>query len=102
MIKFKYVPLIAIAAIAASANAAPVAGVATLAAPARSVQAVTPAGVWQCSESTCTGMTVVLTGEAVGVCTAVADSQGRVTAFTAGATTFKEGELARCNRHLKP
>jgi len=91
-----------LAAITASpALAAPVAATATLAAPARSDRAVTPEGVWRCTADSCTGNALPITGEAVGVCSAVADHAGRVKAFTVGALTFAEAELARCNRHVK-
>ena len=46
-------------------------------------------------------MAVTRTGLAVAACSQVADANGRVTAFTAGATSFAEAELKRCNRHVK-
>ncbi len=83
------------------ASAGPVPGTATLAAPADIGRIVTDAGVWQCSGNSCTGSAESVTGIAVAACTAVADTAGRVTAFTAGSTNFGEAELSRCNRHIR-
>lgn len=74
---------------------------AQLAAPARTATAVTEAGVWHCDGSVCTGMASPMLREAVAACTGVANSAGRVTAFTAAGYTFTDADLARCNRHVK-
>ncbi len=83
------------------AIAAPVSGTATLAAPATVARVTTESGRWSCAATSCSGNADSVTGPAVATCTALADRAGRVTAFTAGATSFGTGELARCNRHGK-
>ena len=86
---------------AASANAEPAAGTATLAAPAHQARVAGEAGVWRCDGTTCTGAADTRTNLAVEACTMVASANGRVASFTAGATSFGEPELKRCNRHVK-
>ncbi len=86
---------------ASAAAALPVAGTATLAAPASQTKIVGEGGVWRCDGATCTGMADARPALAVAACAAVADTAGRVTAFTAGAMTFGEPELKRCNRHVR-
>lgn len=103
MTKFK-AAMIAIAASLAGATAAysePAPGVATLAAEAHEARVAGDAGVWRCDGITCTGTADTRTGLAVEACTMVAGANGRVAAFTAGATSFGEPELKRCNRHVK-
>lgn len=96
------VSLLAIAAIWSSAAlAGPVAGTATLAAPAEAASVTGEGGVWRCTGTSCTGPANTVTSIAVAACTVVADKAGRVTAFTAGDTSFGEAELTRCNRHKK-
>ena len=92
--------LIAAITISAPVAASPVPGTAMLAAAARATRIVTENGVWRCDGATCTGTADTVTGQAVAVCTALADAGGRVAAFTA-AQAFGEAELARCNRHLR-
>lgn len=95
--------MIAIAAsfAAAGANAETAPGSATLAAPAHQGRIAGEAGVWRCDGTSCTGIADTRTGLAVEACTMVASANGRVTAFNAGATSFGEAELKRCNRHVK-
>ncbi len=89
------------ASLGTSAVAEPVAGTATLAAPASLAKVVGEGGVWHCEGATCTGMADARPALAVAACSAVADANGRVTAFSAGATAFGEPERKRCNRHVK-
>ena len=89
------------ASLATAAVAAPAAGTATLAAPASLTKVVGDGGVWHCDGMTCTGMADARPALAVAACAAVADANGRVTAFSAGDTAFAEAELKRCNRHVK-
>ncbi|WP_185965040.1 CC_3452 family protein [Glacieibacterium frigidum] len=98
----RFALLALIAAIAASpALAETVAGTATLAAPAAQTKIVGEGGVWRCSGTTCTGPADTRARLAVAACSAVADANGRVVAFSAGGTEFAAAELARCNRHVK-
>lgn len=84
-----------------SALAAPGASTAQLSAPARAPQAITDGGIWHCAGLSCTGMASPMLREAVAVCTGVAASAGRVAAFTAAGYSFTDGDLVRCNRHVK-
>jgi hypothetical protein len=91
-----------IAAITSSSvAAAPAASTAQLAAPTRTATAVTEAGIWHCDGTTCTGMASPMLREAVAACTGVANTAGRVVAFTAAGYPFTDADLARCNRHVK-
>ncbi len=93
--------LILIAAIAAgSASAAPGPATATLAAPGRPT-VLTDSGMWRCAGTACAGPGSTRLREAVGVCTSVADTAGRVVAFTAAGYAFSDADLVRCNRHVK-
>jgi len=94
--------LLILAAITSSpAIAEPARGTATLATPAAQARIVGEGGVWRCTGTTCTGPADTRARLAVAACSAVADANGRVTAFSAGGTDFAEAELARCNRHVK-
>lgn len=74
---------------------------ATLAAPARVASITAESGVWRCDGTTCGGLASTTLREAVAVCTGLADSAGRVVAFTAAGKDFTADDLARCNRHQK-
>jgi hypothetical protein len=88
-------------ALTSPALATPIAGTATLAAAATVATVTSESGRWTCTGTSCTGSSDSLTGPAVATCTTLADRAGRVTAFTAGATSFGAAEMARCNRHVK-
>ncbi len=96
------ITMFAIAAtFAGGASAEPLPGVATLAAPAQTARVAGEAGVWRCDGTSCTGMADSRTALAVAACTMVANANGTVASFSAGAQAFGEAELKRCNRHVR-
>ena len=87
--------------LACGAVAAPVPATATLVAAAQQAQVVGDGVVWRCEGTSCTGLADARVGQAVATCTQIASVNGTVASFTAGATSFGENELKRCNRHVK-
>lgn len=101
MTKFRIALFVIAVSFSGVVDAEPAAGVATLAAPAQQAKISGEAGVWRCDGTSCTGLADTRIGIAVAACTMVANANGRVASFTAGATSFGEPELKRCNRHVK-
>ncbi len=99
MIRSLFVAITLIAS--APVLADPIEGSATLAAPAKVSRVAGDTSAWRCDGTQCTGGVEPDKRSAMVTCTAVADTAGRVRAFTAGATSFAEADLARCNRHVK-